>query len=854
MRTHDGRAGRESDAAGHGAAGAASDCEGKSRTLALCQRQGRMQDGIWTPGQDNAGENWRVPGRQPEAMPLGFMPDLFRAWRKTALTGAVLRADGQPVAGVAVSIGERIARTNGEGRFLLYDVPSGRQKVYVDGTAANAPGVEYGQFVVGVDVQPGTLTQVPFTLWLPRIAARDKIRIASPTKRDLVLTHPDLPGMELRIPAGTVVRDHKGKIVTEVAIVPTPVNRSPYPLPTNFPMYFTLQPGGAVLQGLTPEAGRGARVHYPNYDHHPAGTAADFWLYDAMEGWRVYGQGRVNAAQTQFVPEDGVALREVATFGAAVSPNDPAPEDGMPPDPQQCGECNAGTGANATAGDPIDLRTGRFSYQETDIAINGSVPIVLARHYRPTDRVKREFGYGTSAGFAYRLSLTRSSYSELQLVLPNGTPLVFKQVSGSGAYGSWRYDGKHGMSGATLVTESSNGYKYRLTLRDGAQMAFEPHSPNRILWSQDRHGNKTDYVYDAGRVSRILSANGRYLDLDYDTQNRIVSASDMRGTTWRYAYNAQGLLEKVLYPDNTERRYAYRSWGAGTAQQNRLSTIHDQRGNRVLLNEYEEMPSADGTPTTTGRVLKQTLADGAVYRIQYDHVDGGTTGTLVTHPDGSQRRVVFGSGLYPVSDTLAYGTPLAQAYHFERDGEGRMTARIDPLGRRTAYRYDSAGRTIQIQALAGTAQARTTRLTYTAQGDPASVTDALERTTYFGYTAGCLTAVTDPLGQVTRATCNAAGQRVSLTDALGHSTAFIWRGEDLTGTTDALGRTLTFRYDGLGRMIATEDAQGNITRFEHDALGRLVKTVDPLGHTVETGYDANGNVSAVLLPHGAGVT
>ncbi|MBX4421253.1 hypothetical protein K4H00_24920, partial [Mycobacterium tuberculosis] len=83
---------------------------------------------------------------------------------------------------------------------------------------------------------------------------------------------PDLPGMELRIPAGTVIRDQKGKIVTEVAIVPTPVNRSPYPLPTNFPMYFTLQPGGAVLQGLTPEAGRGARVYYPNYDRHPEGT------------------------------------------------------------------------------------------------------------------------------------------------------------------------------------------------------------------------------------------------------------------------------------------------------------------------------------------------------------------------------------------------------------------------------------------------------------------------------------------------------------------------------------------------------------------------------------------------------
>jgi hypothetical protein len=423
-------------------------CRGDSTALQLCQAQGQMKDGIWTPGRDNADENWRVPGRQPELMSLGFMPKLFEAWGKTALMGSILRADGQPVAGVAVSIGSCFGKTNAEGRFLLYDVPSGRQKVYVNGTAANTPGVKYGQFVVGVDIAPKTLTQVPFTMWLPRIAERDKIKIPSPTTEAMALKHPDLPGMELHIPAGTVIRDHKGKIVTELAIVPTPVNRSPYPLPTNFPMYFTLQPGGAVLQGLTPQAGRGARVYYPNYDHHPAGTAADFWLYDAMEGWRVYGKGRVNDAETQFVPEDGVALREIVTFGAAVTPNDPAPEEGRPPEAQACGECNGGTGESASAGDPIDLKTGRFSYQETDIVINDVVPIVLGRNYRPSDRVKREFGYGTAAGFNYRLAIKNSSYAEMQLVLPNGVPLVFKQISGTGAYGTWRYDGKQGISPA----------------------------------------------------------------------------------------------------------------------------------------------------------------------------------------------------------------------------------------------------------------------------------------------------------------------------------------------------------------------------------------------------------------------
>ncbi|WP_369979305.1 RHS repeat-associated core domain-containing protein [Xanthomonas bundabergensis] len=241
--------------------------------------------------------------------------------------------------------------------------------------------------------------------------------------------------------------------------------------------------------------------------------------------------------------------------------------------------------------------------------------------------------------------------------------------------------------------------------------------------------------------------------------------------------------------------------------------------------------------------------------IDYAHVDGSTTGTLVTKPDGSKRRVVFDPvSHYPKSDTLAYGTSLAQTITYERSAGGQTTARIDALGRRTEYSYDSAGRTTQIKALAGTAQARTTKLAYTADGDLVSITDPLNRTTSFGYTERCLTSVTNPLGKVTKATCNAAGQRLTLTDPLGHATTFTWSGEDLTQVSDALGRKVKFRYDVLGRMIAAEDAQGNVSRVEYDKLGRAVKSIDPLGNKVETGFDANGNVSAVLLPHGNGVT
>ncbi|WP_448130202.1 RHS repeat-associated core domain-containing protein [Stenotrophomonas rhizophila] len=817
-----------------------------------CLETAVMDEGRWTPGQDSLGQNWRAPGRQPDAHRGGVMSQLFAAWRMTGLSGRILRADGLPVGGVAVNLGALTARTDAQGFFLMLGAPAGRQVLHVDGSAANKNGAEYGQFAVGVDVTDGILNEVPFTMWLPRISARDKIQIPSPTMQDMVLKHPDLPGMELHLPAGTVIRDQKGRIVTEIAIVPTPVNRSPYPLPADFPMYFTLQPGGAVLQGLTPAAGRGARVFYPNYDKWPAGTAANFWLYDPREGWRVYGQGRVTDDERQFAPEPGVSLREVVAFGASVEPNDPPPEPDMPPDPQECGEENAGSGCNATAGDPIDLKTGRFTYEEMDIQIKDVVPLIFGRNYRPSDRVKREFGFGTAASFGYRLSTRDSSRNTMHLVLPNGASIDFVRTSGTGSYGSWSHASGTSYAGATLATYSDDGYYYRLTLRDGSQMRFEPYAPNALVWSQDRFGNRTTYVRDAGRVVRIESSNGRNVELNHDTQGRIASAADALGNTWSYTYNSTGLLERVVHPDGSERRYGYQSWGTGPTLRHRLQTIHDQRGNRLLYNEFETSIGSDGAEQTSGRVVRQTLADGAVYVMQYDHAAHGSVGTLVTHPDGSQRRIVFGESGYPLSDTLGYGTALAQTHTFERDAQARLASRTDALGRRTEYEYDARGLQTRVTELAGTQYATSTSVAYDAQGNMTSTTDAAGNMRMLEHLRGCLVGQSDPLGATYVYSCTTAGLPATVHDPLGGTANYVYISGNLVELTDAAGRRMVFRHDALGRPIATEDPMGNISRQEYDRMGRVVKDVSPDGSITERGYDANGNLAAVLLPHGAG--
>lgn len=853
-----------------------SSCRGGDQSNLRCRSTSRLRDGIWTPGRDNTEGRWRLYSPSPEPEHNARIARIAEVYQVNMVRGRILQVDQQPVGNVEVSIGSEVALTDANGWFTLIGVSSGRQELYVDGSTANRKGKEYGQFVVGVDVARHKLTELPYVMYLPRITARDKINIPSPLTRDVVLTHPDMPGLMVQIPAGTVLRDRKGRLVRELALVPTPVNRAPFPVAENYPLYFTIEPGGALVQGLTPEAAKGIRIFYPNYDGHPRGTQADFWIYDPAEGWRVYGKGRVTSNGKVFSPEAGVALHQTMGGSFFVSKNDPPSEEDKPPCSEGCR--SFGSGRGAIAGDPIDLRTGQFSYSETDIAIADVMPITLQRNYRPNDTMKREFGIGTAAQYNFKL-YTSDNFNTMTLTLPGGSPIIFSRISGSGPTGSWKQSGASSTAFDTAVIQSGgdvpNGYK--LALQDGSTFHFGKY-PNPLVYVRDRFGNTVEFIYEAGLVSKIVSKNGRYISLEYDTQNRIHYARDNLGRQWIYEYNISGLLSKVIYPDQTFKQYDYRfstlqdstcpaevsasrcnyiarqSQLGNPINQHAIESITDQRGHRIIYNEFESIPLQT---SWIGRVIKQTQADNSVITIDYQHLDNAYPGygTLVTNPDSSKRRIGYdGNHLYPKTDIVGYGTPQAQVFAFERDGYGRMTARVDPLGRRTEYQYNSDGQATQATGLTGTAQARSVKMTYTASGDLETVTDPLNRVTRMSYTMRCLTAISNAINQTADFICNNDGQPIRTTDPLGRTSALDYDAGSLVQVTDAVGHKLKYSYDVLARLISVEDNEGNVVRREYDVMGRVKKSVDAVGEETEYEYDANGNLTAVLLPNGNGVT
>ena len=99
------------------------------------------------------------------------------------------------------------------------------------------------------------------------------------------MTTPHIPGLELHLPPGTIIRDKDGELVTEIKASPPDSGRSTAPslcpFGAEFPMYYTVQPGGAYIEPLWRPNNLCIILNVNTNE--PPGTRIKFWNYDAGE-------------------------------------------------------------------------------------------------------------------------------------------------------------------------------------------------------------------------------------------------------------------------------------------------------------------------------------------------------------------------------------------------------------------------------------------------------------------------------------------------------------------------------------------------------------------------------------------
>ena len=798
-----------------------------------------LTDADWTPNGENFRGDWRSKFEKSDwqtQSPLQAAPG------ETALSGQVLTLRGQPLAGVTLAINGNTTSTDNTGRFLLTSLSAGHQVMVIDGRSASRPGLVYGIFRVGLDVTADKTNVLPYTIWMPKLDMAHAVSISSPTTKEVVITNPHIPGLELHLPAGTFIRDLDGQAVTQVSITPIPTDQSPFPLPSgvHVPTFFTIQPGGA--QVIPPRA----YVIYPNFTNDPPGSRINFWNYDPTEkGWYIYGQGTVSSNGKQVIPDPGVVLYEFS--GLMDQTPDPHPADKYPKpgnDPgwlcRWFGICFGGpngpgqpTVSGPTA-DPVDPGTGLFVYGQTDLFLPDTLPISLTRTYRPNDSGSRAFGIGTTHPYAIFLwGGALSQYQETNLILPDGGRVHYVRISTGTGWADAVYE--HTET-PTVFYKSRivwNGNGWNLSLKDGTVFVFGENAPLQSI--RDRYGNQITVSWSNGtwgNITQVTSPNGRWIQFTCDSSSRITQAKDNSGRTVSYIYDASGRLWKVTDANGGVTEYTYDS-------SHRMLTIKDPRQIVYLTNEYD----------IGGRITKQTLADTNTYQLAYTLDGAGNiTQTDVTDQRANVRRITFSATGFPLTDTYALGKPEQQTITYERQpGTNLVTSITDALNRHTTYARDSAGYITDITALAGTPDAVTTHFTF----EPvfkflASVTDPLNHTVSCSYNAnGNLTNITDPLSHQVSFLYNSAGQVVSATDQLNHITQFTYDQGSLSGVLDPLNRSTNLFVDSAGRVTSITNALGQTVKLEYDSLNRTTKVTDPLQGAISTSYDPNGNVLSV---------
>jgi RHS repeat-associated protein len=792
----------------------------------------------WNPTADSIRNGWRSE-RTPS--PWETLVPLMARDGMTAISGRVLTLDGRPLPRVTLTMdGTQPVESDRTGRFLLLapTVGAGRHVLDIKGSTANRPGRSYGFFEYGMTVVPGKTNVLSFTIWMQRLDTGRAVHITSPTTTEVVVTTPFIPGLELHIPPQTAIRGEDGKPVTELTLTPIPVDRPPFPLAKNVvvPVYFTIQPGGAYVS--TSGAGpKGAWLVYPNYQHEYAGKRMQFYHYDPDEkDWYVYGLGTVLPSETQVIPDSRTRLYSFtgAMITGAGNPGGP----GRPP-----GDCKC-----ANDGDPVNLTTGLFVLESTDLIVPDLIPITLTRTYRSHDLEPRPFGVGTIHPYAIFL-WSANQYQEADLTLPDGGRIHYVRTSSGTGFTDAVFTHQPGATTTATPTEfykstlAWNGNGWDLRLKDGTVYVFGDVAPLQAI--RDRNGNTLTISHangQTGNITRVTSPNGRWIAFTYDGSNRITQATDNIGRTVGYAYDADGNLATVTDPESHVTSYTYDSG-------HRMLTVKPPslQGTQTNLVTNEYTSSSD-SPTPVGWVKKQTHADGGVYQFAYTVVNGKSTRTDVTNPRGSTRRVTFNSDGYSLTDTEALGQPEQQVNGTQREtGSNLVTGDTNSLGDETTFTYDDRGNVLTVTRLAGTPDAVTTTYTYDSVFNQVlTVTDALNHRTTVGYDArGNPTSITSALNHTTTRAYNLAGQMISVTDPLQHATTFDYSGAELVRLTDPLGRITQRFVDGGGRTLSQVDPAGQVTRFVYDKLNHLTQALDPLGDVTAYSYDSAGRLGSV---------
>ena len=464
----------------------------------------------------------------------------------------------------------------------------------------------------------------------------------------------------------------------------------------------------------------------------------------------------------------------------------------------------AETICHAFSKDPVNLSTGNFIYDRTDLEVGGRESFAFRRFYNAINAHRGVLGKDWNHNYEVHLEFTDG---EAVLLREDGKEERF----------FWEKD--HYLSlfaSEGALEKEENGYTYRTR----AQKTYRFDKEGKCLETESLTGSRITFAYEEEapfRLVKVQKETGEFFAFFYDTEGMLERVEDHTGRGVAYRYQGE-LLKEATLPDGNAFRYGYTSQG-------KLEQVENPRGIVTVENFFDE----------ENRTTLQKFPDGTQMSYVYDEEKKTVE---LTERNGS--RVVY-----------VHDDKYRDIKHIHSNGEERFaynqnnqkTLYVDRLGNKTQYAYDPAGNLVRVIDALG----NKTEIRYGEKNEPTGIRINGKEKLCGEYDAqGRLVKTKDALGNETGIRYNEAGRPEEIRQADGSLVRLSYddRG-NITELRDAQGNRTCYAYDDLNRMTESIDGKGNVTRYTYDIMGNVTRIENAEGNSQSYEYNASGKVTKV---------
>ena len=536
-------------------------------------------------------------------------------------------------------------------------------------------------------------------------------------------------------------------------------------------------------------------------------------------------------------------------------------------------------GMSTTSGyvnDPVNVATGNFIEEETDMAFSGVVSACsVTRMYNSVavfgqHAVSGVFGAGWSSNIESRVQL---NVENAVWTMADGREVTFDRMI--------REDGTHGY--ARAPREAWWLEELPLTQLMGEEGSIADPSLRYILHATDYDTSSLLRISDNSGTQHIFSLTGVYLGMSAgagtavaylrDEEGRVRAIVHQRGARINVEYTEGGLVGAIHSSRGQSVRYEYVTLDGRT----HLCAVHGDAGTRRYEHDaagliHRVVASAGAVEVTNyydpaGRITEQDTEYGR--RVRYRYLPNGITD--VSNEDASYTNLWVNDQYARLTAIVdAEGGRTSYAYDdfgnrvsvVDRDGSrttrysderGRIIREVTDEGAETLFAYDEHDRVVSVAMSAIETDPRARRAARLARR--ARLEAEAQGRTLDEATSGQESAQSPAVSPMTTVTYEYANDfernPSSMTDGNGHVTRFEWADGLLQRVVSPEGVTVSLEYDECGLLTGIRNAEQQLTRCEYSAAGHLVKIVSALGLETEFTYDSAGHMVCRQDPDGS---